>query len=104
MEEYFHREWQREMFAVAVEDLRLLARQKGKDVPLRVFEDHDLQEQPTAYAELALRYGLSETAVTNYLAWARRELRRLLLERLAEVTAGDRDFRQEARELFGPSR
>ncbi len=104
MEEYFHREWQREMFALAVEDLRALARQKGKDVPLRVFEDHDLQEQPAAYAELALRYGLPETAVTNYLAWARRELRRLLLDRLAEVTGGDRDFRHEARELFGPKR
>jgi len=47
---------------------------------------------------------LPETAVTNYLAWARRELRRLLLERLAELTGGERDFRREARELFGPKR
>jgi len=61
MEDYFHREWQREMFALAVEELRVLARQKGKDVPLRVFEDHDLQEQPTAYAELARRYSIPET-------------------------------------------
>jgi len=104
MEEYFHREWQREMFALAVEDLRALARQKGKDVPLQVFEDHDLVEEPPGYAELARRYGLPETAVTNYLAWARRELRRLLLERLAELTGGERDFRREARELFGPKR
>ncbi len=104
MEDYFHREWQREMFALAVEDLRQLARQKGKDVPLRVFEDHDLQEQPTAYAELARRYAIPETTVTNYLAWARRELRRLLLDRLAEVTGGDRDFRREASGLLGRKR
>ena len=104
MEEYFHREWQREMFALAVEDLRVLARHKGKDVPLHVFEDHDLVEQPPGYAELASRYGLPETAVTNYLAWARRELRRLLLDRLAALTAGERDFHREARELFGPKR
>ena len=104
MEEYFHREWQREMFALAVEDLRVLARHKGKDVPLHVFEDHDLVEQPPGYAELARRYGLPETTVTNYLAWARRELRRLLLARLAELTAGERDFHREARELFGPKR
>ena len=101
MEDYFHREWQREMFALAVEDLREFARQKGKDVPLRVFEDHDLQEEPPAYAELARRYGIQETSVTNYLAWARRELRRLLLDRLAQVTGGDRDFRREANGLLG---
>jgi RNA polymerase sigma factor (sigma-70 family) len=104
MEDYFHREWQREMFAVAVDDLRLLARNKGKDAQLRVFEDHDLVEQPPSYSELAQRHGIPETAVTNYLAWARRELRRLLLDRLAAVTAGERDFRREARELFGPGR
>jgi RNA polymerase sigma factor (sigma-70 family) len=101
MEHYFHREWQREMFALAVEDLREAARQKGKDVPLRVFEDHDLQEEPATYAELARRYGIPETSVTNYLAWARRELRRLLLDRLARVTGGDRDFRREACGLLG---
>jgi len=104
MEEYFHREWQREMFARAVDDLRALARHKGKDVPLRVFEDHDLVEQPPGYAVLARRYGIPETAVTNYLAWARRELRRLLLDRLAEITGSERDFHREARELFGPKR
>ncbi len=73
-------------------------------MPLHVFEDHDLVEQPPGYAEVARRYGLPETTVTNYLAWARRELRRLLLARLAELTAGERDFRREARELFGPKR
>jgi RNA polymerase sigma factor (sigma-70 family) len=104
MEEYFHREWQREMFALAVEDLRALARHKGKDLQLRVFEDHDLVEQSATYADLARRHGIPETAVTNYLAWARRELRRLLLERLAEVTVGERDFHREARELFGSKR
>jgi RNA polymerase sigma factor (sigma-70 family) len=104
MEDYFHHEWQREMFALAVEDLRELARLKGKDVPLRVFEDHDLQEEPPAYADLARRYKISDTAVTNYLAWARRELRRLLLDRLAQVTGGERDFRREASSLLGRKR
>jgi RNA polymerase sigma factor (sigma-70 family) len=104
MEEYFHREWQREMFARAVDDLRALTQHKGKDVQLRVFEDHDLVEDPPNYAELARRYGIPETAVTNYLAWARRELRRLLLDRLTALTVGQRDFQREARGLFGPKR
>jgi hypothetical protein len=41
----------------------------------------------------------------SYLpTWARRELRRLVLERVAAVTGGDRDFREEARALFGRPR
>jgi RNA polymerase sigma factor (sigma-70 family) len=104
MEEFFHREWQREIFTLGVEDLRRLAREKGKDVPLRVFEEHDLADDPPAYAELARRHAIPETAVTNHLAWARRELRRLVLERVAAVTGGNRDFREEARSLFGPPR
>jgi len=38
--------------------------------------------------------------VTNHLAWARRELRRLVLERLRIVSGSDAEFRDEARELF----
>ena len=41
------------------------------------------------------------TQVTNHLAWARRELRRLVLERLPLVSGSDAEFRDEARELFG---
>ena len=43
------------------------------------------------------------TQVTNHLAWARRELRRLVLARLAEVTGSDAELRDEAEELFGGS-
>jgi len=39
--------------------------------------------------------------VTNHLAFARRELRRLVLERLRAVCASDDEFRLEARELLG---
>ena len=45
--------------------------------------------------------GLPVTQVTNHLAWARREFRRLILERLRELSASDAEFRSEARELLG---
>jgi len=39
--------------------------------------------------------------VTNYLAFARREFRRIALERLREMAASDEEFRREARALLG---
>jgi DNA-directed RNA polymerase specialized sigma24 family protein len=101
-ENIFFREWQREMFALAVTDLRDACRDSDKAIPFRVFEQFDLAggERP-AYAELAAEHAIPVTQVTNYLAWARRELRRLLLERLHTVTSGDRESRAELRTLFG---
>jgi hypothetical protein len=44
---------------------------------------------------------LKITDVTNYLASARREFRRLVLKKLREITATDEEFRREARALLG---
>jgi RNA polymerase sigma factor (sigma-70 family) len=101
-EDIFFREWQRELFTLAVEDLRTSCGRTGKDVQFRIFEQYDLAEdERPGYAELAAAHGIPATQVTNYLAWARRELRRLLLERLQTVTSGDRESRAELRALFG---
>ena len=43
------------------------------------------------------------TQVTNFLAFARREFRRIVLEKLREITTSDREFREEARSLLGVS-
>jgi RNA polymerase sigma factor (sigma-70 family) len=105
MEEYFHREWVRSLFSLAVEDLRQWAERTGKQVHFRLFESYDLEgadapERPS-YAELAAEHGLPVTQVTNHLAAVRRELRRLVLERLRELTATDEEFRAEARLILG---
>ena len=39
--------------------------------------------------------------VTNYLAFARREFRRIVLEQLREMTGSEEEFRREARTLLG---
>jgi len=83
VEDVFIREWEREMFALAVDDLRALCRNAGKLTQLQIFESYDLAEDARpSYAELAAAHGIPVTTVTNHLAWARRELRRLVLERL----------------------
>jgi hypothetical protein len=44
---------------------------------------------------------LAATDVTNYLAFARREFRRCVLDQLREMTASDEEFRREAQALLG---
>ena len=39
--------------------------------------------------------------MTNFLAFARREFRRITLETLREMTASENEFRREARALLG---
>ena len=105
MEEYFHREWVRSLFGRAVEALRRRCAEAGKRVPFALFERYDLDGSDAArrpsYAELAREMGLPETQVTNHLAWARREFRRLVLETLEEATGSEAEFRAEARQLLG---
>jgi len=104
-DEYFRREWVRSLFAQAVESLRQRAREGGKEAALVLFERYDLEgpdaaEKPT-YAGLAAELGLPVTQVTNHLAWARREFRRLALAALAAQCGSDDEFRAEARDVFG---
>ncbi len=104
LDRYFDNEWTRSLFGLAVEALRAECRERGKEIHFVIFEQYDLEpagpDRPT-YAALAQRHGLPVTQVTNYLAFARREFRRLLLEKLREITVSDDEFRLEARFLLG---
>ena len=70
-----------------------------------LFERYDVEGADTpdrpSYAQLAAEHGLPVTQVTNHLHWARRELRAAVLEKLREITAGEDEFRSEARALLG---
>lgn len=102
-EDIFYREWQRQIFALALGDLRRWCQESGRRVQFEIFEAYDLvAEERPGYQELAVRHGVTAATVTNYLAWARRELRRLTLERLAGITSGESEFRAEAQRLFAP--
>jgi len=95
-EQVFEREWQRQLFSLAIDDLRAHCERDNKEIQFRVFQSYDLVEgERPSYAELAQRYSISETSVTNYLAWARRILRQCVNERLRGTTSGERELRQE---------
>jgi RNA polymerase sigma factor (sigma-70 family) len=99
----FRQEWVRALFADGVAALRESCKATGKATQFTVFERYDLDDdigpRPT-YAQLGAELGIPVTQVTNYLAFARRELRRLVLERLRALCASDDEFRLEARELL----
>jgi RNA polymerase sigma factor (sigma-70 family) len=100
-EQVFEREWQRQLFSLALDDLRAHCDDCGKQLQFRVFQDYDLADaERPSYAELAVRHGIPETSVTNYLAWARRMLREFVTERLRGTTSSARELRVEMRRVW----
>jgi len=100
----FRQEWVRALFSDAVAALRDSCEAAGKSAHFAVFQRYDLDDDPggrPTYAQIGYELGLPATQVTNYLAFTRRELRRLVLDRLRTLCATDEEFRLEARELLG---
>ena len=106
-EEYFHREWVRSLFALAIEALRSHYAEEGSEIYFKLFELYDLREvdagpeSKASYAALGKEFGLTTADVTNYLAAARRKFRKIVLATLREITATEEEFRAEARALLG---
>ena len=103
-EEYFHREWVRWMFTMSVNTLRERCRAAGRNVHFQLFAAYDLKEDDAmvvSYASLAKTFDLDAATVNNYLAATRRDFRRIVLDKLREITATDEEFRIEARSLLG---
>ncbi len=108
MDEYFQQEWLRHLFSICVEALRQELTARGKAVYFELFERYDLDpdldpddaERPT-YQQLAREFGVAASDVTNFLAYTRREFRRIVLEKLRAITASDDEFRREARAVLG---
>jgi DNA-directed RNA polymerase specialized sigma24 family protein len=104
-ESYFRREAMRELFTHSIEMLREYCRSTGKGVQFSLFERYDLfAGDPDArpnYASLGAEFDLPVTQVTNYLAFVRRQLRRIVLEQLRALCASDEEMRLEARDILG---
>jgi RNA polymerase sigma factor (sigma-70 family) len=101
VEDVLQREWARELFARAVEELRRRLLAKGKGSYFEVFERYDLADERPSYQALALALNLSTLNVTNYLAAARREFRLVLQDKLREITSDEREMRLEMLALMG---
>ncbi|HYM77520.1 MAG TPA: sigma-70 family RNA polymerase sigma factor [Candidatus Dormibacteraeota bacterium] len=97
----FEREWRRQLFSLALDDLSTYCQQSGKQLQFAIFQDYDLTDgDRPSYADLAARHRVPETSVTNHLAWARRVLRGFVTERLRGTTSDSREFHQEMRRVW----
>lgn len=99
----FDRGFASALVSMGIDELRELCKEREKPDTFAIFEAYVLSEadvRPT-YAELATRHGLSVFDVTNRLAFARREFRRLILSHLRTLTSNEDEFQQEAREVLG---
>ena len=101
-EEIYEQEWRRQVFALAIDDLRAHCESAGKRVQWEIFAAYDLADggKRPSYTEMASQHRIDETAVTNYLAWARRMLRGFAEARLRGVTAGEAELHREMRKLW----
>jgi RNA polymerase sigma factor (sigma-70 family) len=92
---YFHREWLRSVFVIAAERLRAACLEAGRSQRFALFERYDLvpedENRPT-YAQLAEEANLTPAGVTNELAAARRDFRRIVLHVLREQGADADDL------------
>jgi DNA-directed RNA polymerase specialized sigma24 family protein len=97
-DDLFYREWVKSVFALAISRLRDSV--TGEQFAL--FEAYDLgDDNSISYRELAERFGIRETTVTNHLSTTRRKFREAVLDTLRDATASDQEFRSEARALLG---
>jgi RNA polymerase sigma factor (sigma-70 family) len=104
-DEFFRREWIRSLFGLAVDELRRRCQELDKDIAFSLFARYDLDEtdsdNPVTYDQLARELNIPVTQVTNHLAYARREFRRIVLDKIRSATGSDEDFRAEAHQLLG---
>lgn len=104
LDRVFDDEWVKGLFTAAVTDLERDCAARGRTVHFALFQRCDLEppggERPS-YDALAREFGCKVTDVTNWLALARREFRRCVLDRLRAITGSDEEYRDEARALLG---
>src|SRR5216684_2167868 len=102
LEAFFEKERVRSLFALAVKDLRELCEQRERARTFCLFESYDLEgNEKSSYEQLSKDFGISVSDVTNALAWARREFRKIALSRLRELCGNEEEFQREARAAFG---
>jgi RNA polymerase sigma factor (sigma-70 family) len=102
-ESVFEQEWARSVFEMALASLREELCGTEREIRFRVLEAYDLsaEEPRPSYQALAARFGIPVTTVTNHLHFARRELRRHVIETLRELTASEEELRAEVQALLG---
>ncbi|HSE43472.1 MAG TPA: sigma-70 family RNA polymerase sigma factor [Acidobacteriota bacterium] len=101
-EDYFEKEWVRSFFEYCLAELKRNLEKRGKLDQFQLFERYHMEgAEDLTYEKLGEEFNLSTSNVTNYLAAVRREFRKIVLERLRQLTVTDEEYAKEARILLG---
>jgi len=101
-EALFEREFTRTVFEEAMRALQEDYAARGRSLDLEIFEQYELENRDEwSHQDLAVRHGLTTSAVTNRLASVRRDLRLRVLATLESLTATEEEFRAEAERILG---
>lgn len=94
--------WKDELLARATGHLAESYRREGKETYFQVFREYYLRESDgLGHEELATKYGIPTTDVSNYLTHAKRRFRAILKDLVAETVRGPDELREEFKALFG---
>lgn len=93
----FDNAWYRTVLRNAIDELREKLASAGKEAYFRVFELHDLVSKRPSYDALAQQVGITETDVRNYLHYARKVLRRIVVHHVSQYALDEKDAREELR-------
>jgi RNA polymerase sigma factor (sigma-70 family) len=104
VDELFYREWVRALLERSVVDLKRHADEAGRPQMFEVFRRYDLVDEgdsrPT-YTAIASALNLTAATVTNHLAAMRKQFRKIVLDRLRDLTSSEDEWEAEAARLFG---
>jgi RNA polymerase sigma-70 factor (ECF subfamily) len=100
-EESFDLEWTHALLTAALRELEGVLKAAGREATFEVFRRLDIEagERP-GYADVARALGMAEQAVKSQADYARKTLRKIILERIRDYTADDAEARAELKELF----
>ena len=102
VDELFYREWVRALLERSVADLKRHAEALGRPEMFEVFARYDLVDEsetrPT-YTAIASALNLTTATVTNHLAAMRRQFRKIVLDRLRDLTSSEEEWEAEAARL-----
>jgi DNA-directed RNA polymerase specialized sigma24 family protein len=101
----FEQEWIRSVLQLSLEALKADAEAARRPKAYEIFAQYDVVDldpdaRPT-YAQLAARWNVPITQVTNYLSWSRKRFRQHVLDTVRSLTGSDQEYRDELRTLLG---
>lgn len=94
--------WKNDLILRSIEILEQLLKKEGRDDTFQVFRDYHLSGSAELdYREVGGRYGLSPQDVDNALRYAKKRLRAIMADLVAETVSNEQDLKDEWESLFG---